>query len=312
MFKLSYILLLTLVLVSCREDFTFHSTEVNEELNFISEINPEEPVTVDLFKTISLTGNNSEIDLTMAEIDFGGSDFPSKSTKVIYRAVDDNFILRNTDFRPSPGNSYWMRAWIPNSDLDTISAQTFIPEPIGLRSAEIISLEKYRISDTKENVKVEIEIELETPKQRPGYFQILPSRKVSTFRMDENGNPIVSNTSDVLPLNVDQIQTARNAVFEFNHKDGVFVDYSRLNGQKIILTLLTDDPIDNSREILSLLDIKINTLSEELYNYHLNLSTQLINSQSDFFTPADHYTNVENGFGVMGSFSSKSSTIEVQ
>lgn len=303
---------MALVLISCREDFTYLSTEVNEDLNFISEINPEEPVVVNLFKSVSLTGTNSDIDLSQAEIDFGGSDFPSKSTKIIYRAQDEHFILRNIDFRPSPGNSYWIKAWVPNSDLDTITAQTFIPEPIGLKKGKVLSIESIASGTVNEQYIIEVELELETPKQRPGYFQLLPNRKISTFRIDASGQTIVSNTSEISGLNVVKINSAQNAVVQFNHKKGVYVDYSRLNDQPIRLTLITQEPLNKEEELISLLDIKINTLSEELYNYHNNLSRQLINSQSDFFTPSDQYTNIENGYGIMGSFSSKSSTIEVQ
>ncbi len=296
---------------SCREDFVISSVEEeSEELSFVSEINPNDPIVANLFKTINLIGDNSNIDISLAEINFGGTDFPTVFTKIIYTSQDDQFILRNKDFRPTPGNTYWIEAWLPGSDLDTIKARTFVPQPIGLSNAEVLSIEEVVVSEEESHYNISLAMAIEEPVSQPAYFQILPSRLKSTFRMDANGQMSITNSPEKERLNIVSIESAQNAVQRIKHKDGVFIDYSRLTDDVVILNLSTSEPLKSEEEIINILDIEVNTLSEELYQYHISLNQQLISTSSDFFSPSVNYTNIENGLGVLGSFSTKSVLVE--
>ena len=122
---------------------------------------------------------------------------------------------------------------------------------------------------------------------------------------------MITNTNEVVSLNVDQIITSQNGVVELIHKEGVFVDYSRVGGNEIIIDLSTKDPLNLESEIFKILDFQLNTMSEELYLYHVNLSKQLINSRSDFSSPIISYSNITNGYGVLGAYSTTITSIEL-
>ena len=107
-------------------------------------------------------------------------------------------------------------------------------------------------------------------------------------------------------LVVTSIESGANAVTRLTHKPGLYIDYARLNKQDLIIKVRTDQPLLNSEELVNRLNLDVHTLSEELYEYHISLSQQLINNSSDFYRPSSNYTNVSNGLGVLGSFTTKS------
>jgi hypothetical protein len=112
-------------------------------------------------------------------------------------------------------------------------------------------------------------------------------------------------------MTINGILTANNGVIELEHKPGVYIDYSRVNGDEIQLELVTSRALDDAAELIKILEFEVNTLSEELYLYHINLSRQISGSRADFSAPVKGYTNVENGFGVFGSYSTLRSTLEL-
>ena len=297
----------------CREDFVIGiSSEESEMLSMVSEIDPSSPVVAQLAKTITLIGQVSDIDISQAEINFGGSDFPTVFTKIIYTTQGDRFILRNNEFRVSPGEKYWVKAWLPESGIDTIMAETTVPEPLGLDNAEILELNEIVINDELSHYEAVLSISFEQPSIQPAYFQFNPFRLLSTFRTDQSGQIVITDTSEREGLAIVSVLSGGNAVTELSHKSGIYIDYARLNGQELVIKVRTEQPLIKSDELINKLNLDVHTLSEELNDYHLSLSQQLINSNSDFFRPSfDYSSNVVNGLGVLGSFSTKSIQIEL-
>jgi hypothetical protein len=299
------------LLSACREDFIYNIDPEEEKVNFVSELNPSLQVTALITKSISLNSNMSQADIEKAVILFSGTDLPSRQTSMIYIPQDDNFALRSFDFRPSPGNSYEVIAYIPDSDIDTIRAFTRMPRPVSIRKSELLKMEKIRLANNKVDYKITVGLTLAQPVQRPSYIQIVPFRRKSTYRTDINGNILITNTNELSSMTINGILTANNGVIELEHKPGVYIDYSRVNGDEIQLELVTSRALDDTAELIKILEFEVNTLSEELYLYHINLSRQISGSRADFSAPVKGYTNVENGFGVFGSYSTLRSTLEL-
>lgn len=306
-----YILISLLLLSACREDFIYTVDPQAEKINFVSELNPSLPVSALLTKSISLTSNMSPADIEKAVILFSGTDLPSRQTSMIYIPQDDNFALRSFDFRPTPGSRYEVIAYVPDSDIDTIRAFTRMPRPISIRKSELLKMEKIRLANNKVEYKITVGLTLAEPPQRPAFVQIIPYRRISTYRTDANGQVLITNTNELSALNVNRILTANNGITELEQKPGVFIDYSRVNGNEIQLELMTTKALDDASELIKILEFEVNSLSEELYRYHINLSRQISGSKADFSAPLQGYTNVENGFGVFGSYSTIISSLEL-
>jgi len=297
---------------ACREDFTIGSTsEVTQNLSIVSEIDPSSPVVAQLAKTISLIGQESDVDISQAEISFSGTDLPTVFTKVIYISQEERFVLRNNEFRVSPGETYEMKAWLPGTDIDTIFARTRVPEPVGLDNVEILEVNEIVVSDVLSHYETVVAISFEQPLIQPAYFQLIPYRQLSTFRTDQSGQILITDTSEREGLVISSIESGSNAATQLTHKPGLYIDYARLNNQELVVTLRTEQPLIKSEELVNKLNLDVHTLSEELYDYHFSLSQQLINSSSDFFRPSSNSTNVENGLGVLGSFTTKSIQLEL-
>lgn len=299
-------------LASCREDFDLGgSGDETERLSFVSEITPSDPVVAELAKTILLIGNQSNIDISRTEINFKGTDLPTLFTKVIYQADEGNFILRNTDFRISPGETYEIEAWLPGTDIDTIRALTHVPEPMGLTNVSIGDMREIESGDNQVDFEFELSMTIERPTVQPAYFQIIPQRLRSIQRIDDLGEPRITDTNETEELQIVSVRTGRNAISTLIHRNGIFVDYALLGEEEIVITVQTKNPLIRDEEVLRILNLEVNTLSEELFNYHISLSQQLINSSSDFFRSSSNFTNVENGVGVLGSFTSKTVQVDL-
>lgn len=306
-----YILISLILLSSCREDFIYNIEDDTQKINFVSELSPAVPVSAILTQSLSIRGGGEVSNIEDAVVLFSGTDLPSKQTSMIYLPQDDQFLLRSFDFRPSIGGVYDIIAYLPDSGVDTIRARTRIPRPISLRKSELLKIEKVRLSNNRANYIITVGLTLAEPPQRPAFVQIIPYRRKSTFRTDANGNVSVTNTNELSRLNVDEIIAAANGVVELEHKPGVYIDYSRVNGNEIQLVLSTSVPLDEATELIKILEFEVNTLSSELYQYHINLSRQIRGNQTQFSTPVQGYTNIENGLGVFGGFSTLRSSLEI-
>lgn len=308
--RIAYILLVVGLLSSCREDFALPEVDAEQEINFVSQLSPDAQVSAHIYKSLNFD-TNSSTDIDDVTVLFSGTDLPSKQTAMVYSPDSEAFILRKFDFRPSPGNTYEILAYTSDPAIDTVTARTYIPTPVSLTGATVENFEMKKVGTSLADYRIRLSMTIGRPRVRPAYFHIMPKRKLSTFRQSEDGNILVTNTNESVSLKIVDIVTGRNGIYQFVQEDGVFVDYSRIEDNSITLEIETAEPIDIEEEIFKLLDIEIHTLSEELYLYQQSLHKQIINSKGSFGTPTSTYSNVHNGFGVLGAYSSKTTSLEI-
>lgn len=308
--NLFVILVLSLLLVGCREDFLLDGDNEIKNLNFISEISPDKPVEAFLAPNIAIGHNSEQLDPNDAVVYFSGTDFPGHRTAMVYNNNTRRFILRTTDFRPKPGSTYEIEAQFPDTDYDVITSKTTIPKAIGIEHVDILDVVDIRVGIDKKEYYITVALSLETPQQYPAYVHIVPYHKHSTYRISD-GKTMISTDNESSIMTIDNIEENRQAIKTLSHKEGVVVDYSRLPDRRIIFTCKTKTPLKSSTEIIKFLDFQIETMSEELYLYHQSLSRQLNSQRSDYSSPVSGYSNVERGYGVFGSSSGMTVTIEI-
>ena len=173
-----------------------------------------------------------------------------------------------------------IEAWLPGTDIDTIRAITHVPEPMGLSNVAIGDIRQIEQGDDESDFEFELSLTIDRPTVQPAYFQIVPFRLKSTQRIDQSGQPRITHTNETEELQIVSVSSGGNAISRLTHRRGIFVDYARLGEEEIVITVRTKNPLIDSEEVLRILSLEVNTLSEELFNYHLSLNQQLINNLS--------------------------------
>lgn len=309
--RLLYSLLLLPLLHSCRDVIVVEIEPTPDQVVVVSELTPDKTVELDLSVTADIFSGERAIRPQDATIFLSGTDLPAGATAFIFSSQTGRYQFRNRDFRPSPGESYSLSINIPGTDFVDLFASTYIPIPVSVDRAMVSNKKVLPASSDKEDIVFDIDFELSRSLNNDTYLHIVPRRVLSEYKVDADGIIRVTFFAETENLQVLQILEDRNSINELSHKEGVFVDYSKLDGNNVKLRLSTATLLDPSIDILQNIEVTVYTLSRELYDYHQNLHKQLINNTSSFTSPTSIYSNIENGIGVFGGKSSSSSIVKL-
>ncbi len=286
--------------------------EISEDqIVILSEISPSHAIDLDLSVTTSILSSTDVQRPEDAFIFLSGTDLPAEATAFIYSRNTNKYELRNRDFRPSPGQHYFIRISFPNDQMGEIRASTFIPEPITIARANVIAKNELEVNSGLVDVVFDVEIELGGSRNEQTFLQIIPERIFSQFKIDVTGEVQITFFAETEPLQVLNILESPNAINELIHKEGVFIDYSKLQNNMVKLRLSTTTLLDPNIDVLQSMEVIVHTIARELYDYHQSLHKQLINNATPFTTPVSSFSNIENGLGVFGGFSTTNSLIKL-
>ena len=302
---LSYGFVLFLCLSSCREEFVFEAPEEETRLNLFAEINPAEPVSLSLLTSYSFGSDGSFEAPEDAQIYLDGRELGTEGTNFTYDEKREKYMLTNPFFRPREKSYYEVMAYVPGMEVDTIRARTYVPASIPIEDFIILSNEPLVTGEDREKRLLRLQFKIGTPEEYPAYLHVLPQRFISEFRTSDQGEVIITDTNDSEHFTIAEIANNKNAVVSFEHKEGVFVDYSRLGEEYIELELITQTSLLTKKDVMRLLKFEIRAITQELYDYHISLHRQLISNRTSLTYPVNQYSNVENGRGIFGAYSAK-------
>ncbi len=302
LFSLVFVLFLS---VSCREDYVSNGTPVFDEVvNLTAELSNDDVVELSLLKNIAIGSDVSDIELSNAEVTFLGSQVPLDSRKMLYDAEKRKYVLENPDYRIVEGQSYSIEI-TTDSDLSQdhlITATTYIPRAVHVSGYTISNRTSYKTEQSGTMYQLELTISLNEPKDLPAYYQIIPYRKVTELRRNNDGTATELNFSKRHLMKIVEIVESRNGVVILAHKDGVYIDQSRINRNEVKLVLETSLPL-TEKEILRYIEVDVHTLSEELYQYHIALDNEVRSLNRSYSYPIERFSNVQNGDGIFGGSS---------
>jgi len=302
---------LLLTLASCRDVVVIDLEPTEDQVVVVSQLSPDESIELDLSLTAQIFSGLPAQRPEDASIFLSGTDLQAERTAFVYSRNNSNYQFRNRAFRPGIGESYTLSLDIPGTEFTDILATTTIPYPLELTRANAKNSTEIETADGMIDLIFDLDIELTDSDNSDTYLNIVPKRVMSEFILDQNGEKVVTFFADTEPLQILQIMDSHNAINELSHKEGVFVDFAKLEDNKVKLRLSTATLLDPSKDILQNIEVTVYTLSRELYEYHQNLHKQLINSNSSFSSPTETFSNLENGLGVFGGMSSSSSLIKL-
>ena len=156
--------------------------EISEDqIVIFSEISPSHAIDLDLSVTTSILSSTGVQRPEDAFIFLSGTDLPAEATAFIYSRNTNKYELRNRDFRPSPGQHYFIRISFPNDQMGEIRASTFIPEPITIARANVMAKNELEVNSGLVDVVFDVEIELGGSRNEQTFLQIIPERIFSSI-----------------------------------------------------------------------------------------------------------------------------------
>ena len=290
-------------------DVEFEPAE--DQVVIYSEISPAEGIELDLSITAGIFASEGVQRPDDAQIFLSGTDLAAEATAFIYSRNTNRYVLRNRDFRPSPGEQYSISINFPDDTFQPINATTEIPMPVNISRAMVVDKNEITSSGGLVDIIFDVELELGNSLNEETFLHIIPERIFSQYKIDANGELRITFFAETEPLQVLNILDGHNAVGELIHQEGVYVDYSKLNGKNVKLRLSTTTLLDPSIDILESMEVTIRTLTKDLFEYHESLHKQLINNATPFTSPTATYTNVENAIGIFGGYSVSNSLIKL-
>lgn len=300
---LQKILLLTLLsfLISCSEDFNLKSAFKQQYvLNCI--INGDTTYQfASISKTFDVEGYDpsvNEKDLTVRDavinIFYNGNNYLLRDTIVLNADGSESFIYYTNSLQPEPNKTLSIEAAL--SDGTILKSSTTTPKAGNLTFFPEDVVTDYSIGHNTEGQTLFWEIT--NPENNNALF--LPSLIIIYYK-EENGNDI--KKEKLVPL------------YYYNSVDGeVLPFYPIVTEQNQItfdISVLNQAMNEISGDDTSKLSYKIDSSLFELYLLDRNLAPYILTSQSftDGYTvllDQLDYSNIENGYGVFGSFYKKS------
>lgn len=297
------ILLLTLLsfLISCSEDFNL-KYEFEQQYVFNCIINGDTTYQfASISKTFDVEGYDPSVnkkDLTVRDavinIFYNGNNYLLRDTIVLNTDGSESFIYYTNSLQPESNKTLSIDAAI--SDGTILKSSTTTPKAGNLTFFPEDVVTDYSIGHNTEGQTLFWEIT--NPENNNALF--LPSLKIIYYK-EENGNDI--KKEKLVPL------------YYYNSVDGdVLPFYPIVTEQNQItfdISVLNQAMNEISGDDTSKLSYKIASSLFELYLLDRNLAPYILTSQSfsDGYTvllDQLDYSNIENGYGVFGSFYKKS------
>ncbi|NNF33012.1 MAG: DUF4249 family protein [Saprospiraceae bacterium] len=244
--------------------------------------------------------------------------FPEDATIRLYSQLDEEFVFKYnsdtriyevTNGRLRNGLNYSISAEVKDSSITSVFANTKIPPKGSIDSLEIVNIESINSNTGPSEDLVTVKVNLDQASGK--YFRIFFDSRYATLKENVNQsqwiyNPVLQKSE------ISSIKSGGTSVHDAYHLRGVLVNPEYLDDTSFEVVLKTDKSSLESKEVLKTLNIRIHSVTESYYRYHLALSKQLKLEGRKAIEPVIDYTNINNGYGFIGAFVASSDSIVVR
>lgn len=230
-------------------------------------------------------------------------------------AGNQGYYMSNVH-KPQPGNLYRIEA--KKNGYETIWAETRIPERV---SIEKFTIDTSRIITRDYDSGYKLSVTFNDPKAIRNYYQVellMETRNSGVITIwDENGVPrdSIYYYNSLSSVYITPLDPAINDE-QFGYSNAVIFSDGRFNGGLYQFEFLVSEwyfsrflgQYQNPNEEASLLII-LRNIDEAMYLYETTADLQDWNSDNPFAEPVPVYSNVKNGYGVLGAYASDSNRL---
>lgn len=267
-------------MISCVDDLGTGQSSEPDQIVLNAEITPGQFIEFFVSTSVDISSGGQPFRPTTGEAIFELSDQDGE-IDVEYDQEEGRWRT-NRVYEPESGFEYNLSVAIPSKDIKPIKSFTKVPFSVGIDDATLSkSLEE------ESSYVYEIALELGTPIELPAYYRL------AAFTDEDLQNEV----------NISKILSGASSSEFLNHHKGIMIDQSILDGDRMDLELSSDRDIEK-------VYFALYTANEDYYRYHISLSRSIGSSGSPASEPIVDYSNIQNGLGLFGAYST--STYELR
>ena len=329
-----FLLLATILLVSCIDEIKFNNDLIDPELVINGFPSRDSIITIQVgaSKPIPGTQNNfTWIDDANVVLYVNGEEKETlEATAINYAGSDDYYVgsanLPDTEYRAktiaTPGNVY--KLVVTHPDYKTASCETIIPEVVSISG--ITATTEYIQEEYSTDKVLKFKLKFKDPADEKNYYRLTLKYTTGTWQSYNYEDP--EDTSGIIyvqhnvpgygfstedpVLNPDE--DANDFLFDSPSNEYNLFNDDLINGTEYELkfSLYVDSyyNYDNNQEPVShvgefyRVTLNLSSLTREAYLYIKSAATQLYYGIDIFSEPTQVFSNVENGTGIFGGYSS--------
>lgn len=280
--------------VSCINDFEPRNQEDSKrqivlECELAPGVNPKAVVhftgSIDRKDPVYYPSSNQEAKVTLIT--------PMDEERMGWSPVENAFILQSIEIQE--GESYEIVVEAPTFNVEKARAITTVPLATEIGEIELIdspiSLEG---NDVRRDLVMNINIP--SPDDPTCFYQLVPSLL--------NPNLMAQGIEqyDAVESKFIEILSNQNALTKLIHKNGIFIDNSKLQSDAIDIKLTFLANVDNY-ELIDHVMFSLKTINTESMMYHDQTDRELRLASLPLDEPLTSMSNIENGHGLFGAYS---------
>lgn len=293
---------MTVLLSSCIKEYTPDNINNEQKLVAVTEMSAGELVTIDLTSTFSTTLPELEIDHNITIVKIinyeTGQSIPEEFR---YDKVLGKY--KNIDFRPKEGQLYDLHIDVADPDVSIITSSTRIPYASKASNINILNAFEVQSENGKTLQQYEVTLKLEPLINTSTYYHLIPY-----IITDKNAFPPIQENLEFVRIN-----EGSNASFLTSHIDGILIDEELLNNDNdLTFEVRTKSEFSLGGTSGSYLYFELRTVTEDYYNFHVSLSRQKESNKGPFTLPVTTFSNIENGYGLFGAYSTVLDSFQIE
>lgn len=229
--------------------------------------------------------------------------------------------LYTSSFKPSEGKEYTLQ--VTADGFEGIEATTFIKNPVPIQEIRYDTIRTEIGSScigedctTYYATNIKLHLKLDDPAEEENFYEIEVYKKALHFSYEPDSTGNYYPTDTVIYYQSVYLSTEDPAVtdleFEFEgegyYGETLLFSDEIFNGKPYTLDFKTDDYSINTEELIVILK----SMDEARYRYLRSHELQDWNEGNPFAEPVNVYSNVENGYGIFGGYSSDSYIVNIE
>jgi len=227
-------------------------------------------------------------------------------------------LYKSDNHRPQPGKVYRVEA--QKSGYQTVWAETTLPDPVLI---EDLTIDTSKIITRDYSSGYKLSLTFNDPADIRNYYQVELFAKTTRSQVvtywDEDGNykDSVQYYTDFSSIYIEALDPS---ISEEQYGYGNTVNFTdgRFNGSSYQFDFLIDEwwvePFINnsSSDEEALFEIVLRNINEAIYLYETTADLQDWYSGDPFSEPVPVYSNIENGYGVLGAYASDKKSLSLK
>lgn len=271
------------------------------KLVMVSTLSPDSSIRIMLFKSLSILDNAPNKAITSAMVELYRDDLPVSSLATANSG--NSYLFQEI---PQVGHHYSVKASLPGYESITASTEMPFLVPIQQVSVKLYDTSSWNYYPRYYFGKGKVTIGIEDPGNQENYYMVNMFQYDTSYSIGMNGDTIDMYVYQNFLQNY-AYTSDQNIIIEFQENYSYYLSDKFFNGRKFDLELTFGY---GSYKPGGTIQLELHSLSREQFLYCKSRSIFNLNDGNPFSEPVKIFTNVENGYGILGGSAFVSSSVD--